>query len=328
LKVRKSVINSIKAWLSQWKVVRSLRLGFYYHNFSAWVFIIIRRVPYKKLYPNFLIIWAQKSGTTSLHFYLKQHPSIFMSAFKETNLMLEDNDKVGPYYEIEPLSYGCSNRKKRREMSDHQILRRMLEGYRGQPMIGDASPLYTFSPTSGDDSPEKAFRINPGMKFVYIVRHPLERIASNYDHDRRVFDALGMPMEQSLDEWSASHRHLLDASTYARQLRPYRKLFPQKNFHVVLLENLAKDPECELRRITNFLGVSSVFKFDLKSLYRASPVPLPTEEKVSLGHPRITSNLYDQIIETVLKDVVELEEIIGCSTGWDLSREYSCTDDD
>ncbi len=76
-------IATTKHWLCQREFVKRYRLGFYYHDIRDRLYVAVRRIPYRELYPNFLIIGAQKSGTTSLHFYLQQHPDIFMTSFKE-----------------------------------------------------------------------------------------------------------------------------------------------------------------------------------------------------------------------------------------------------
>ena len=46
----------------------------------------------KKIHPNFFVIGAAKSGTTSLHNYLAQHPKVFMSPVKEPNYFAFNQD--------------------------------------------------------------------------------------------------------------------------------------------------------------------------------------------------------------------------------------------
>src|SRR3712207_3472590 len=90
--------------------------------------------------PNFFILGAAKAGTTALYHYLKQHPQVYMSPIKETNffaLMGEPVDFCGP---------GDRDYIGRFSITD-------LEGYHGQfrdaagaAAVGDASPLYLYSP--------------------------------------------------------------------------------------------------------------------------------------------------------------------------------------
>lgn len=320
-----SLARNLTNWLVNHPVNRRYRLGFRVHDLRDRLSAKLRGIPYRELYPNFLIIGAQKSGTTSLHFYLAQHPGIFMTDYKETNLFLEDTETPGPYSSVEPHFYGNSSREKRRQMSDPQILRRMLRGYRGEPMIGDVSPFYTYAPIAGQDVPRKAKRIRPEMRFVYALRNPLERTFSNYLHDQGLLLTVGhSPLD--FDTSLARYPHLLHASLYYSQLDLYLQHFTPDCFHVVLLEELSEDPKRVLASLARFLGVRADFAFDTSLLYRASPVGIRRDmREVSRGHYSPAS--FDKIIGPVREDVAKLEEFLGRDLSlWDLSRGTWCAE--
>src|SRR5688572_6261293 len=113
--------------------------------------------------PNLIIIGAQKCGTSALHHYIHLHPEICMSAQKELNFFIESGNwsKGLAWYES---NFG---------------------GKAGKAKIyGEASPNYTDYPGTRE-VPERMHGIVPDVKLIYMVRHPIERIISQYIHYRR-----------------------------------------------------------------------------------------------------------------------------------------------
>jgi hypothetical protein len=101
-----------------------------------------------------MIIGAAKAGTTSLHRYLDQHPSIFMSRQKELKLFSRDD------------------------------WREHLDWYRGQfpstlPVRGESSPVYSMDPWF-PGVPERVKELLPDALLVYLVRDPVERLVAQY----------------------------------------------------------------------------------------------------------------------------------------------------
>ncbi|MCH2172911.1 sulfotransferase [Myxococcota bacterium] len=290
------------------------------------VIIALRRIPYRELFPHFSIIGAQKSGTTSLHYYLDQHPDVFMAPQKETNLLLPDTHDPVPYSSVEPLFYGTSNHEKRRMMSDDEILRRMLVKYKDERLIGEASPYYTFAPIAGGEVPERTARIRPGMKFVYSLRNPLERIISNHEHDRGNHERAGAPIRESIDSRVFTHSHLLDASLYWFQLSRYLLHFPSEQIHVVILEELSSHPDRELADLCRFLQLDSGFDFDTSMLYRASPIAESLDSAATSRAPvRFSQSTYEYLMGSIRDDVRQLESYLGRKLDmWDLSKETWC----
>lgn len=107
--------------------------------------------------PDFYIIGAAKSGTTSLHAILDKHPGIFMPETKEPEFFARDDiyeKGIGYYADLFA------------EATDSQL-------------IGEASPIYSMSPYF----PNTASRIRkhtPDAKFIFIMREPVSRAFSVY----------------------------------------------------------------------------------------------------------------------------------------------------
>lgn len=112
--------------------------------------------------PTFFIIGAAKAGTTSLHWYLDQHPEVGMSTIKEPNFLSGPENGI-PY----PT-------RRITELSDY---RRLFDPT--YPVRGEASPSYTNSPRRRG-VPERVKKLVPAARFIYLVRDPVERTISHY----------------------------------------------------------------------------------------------------------------------------------------------------
>ncbi len=179
--------------------------------------------------PNYLLIGATKGGTTSLHAYLSSHPDIFMHPVKELRYFsAEHNWARGEAWYWEQFA-----------------------DVHAAKAIGEASNSYARFPIYGG-VPERIANIKPDMRFVYAIRHPLERIESHYRH--RIVTGV---------EWRSASAALaedpsyLAVSRYAYQLEQYLQHFPREQILVVRSEQLKADPEVTLRRIYEFLGVDA-----------------------------------------------------------------------
>src|SRR5574337_516024 len=107
----------------------------------------------QKIIPNFLVGGPPKCASTSLSFYLKQHPEIFMSAVKQTRFFSVFYDKGIDYY-----------------LNSH------FSEVNHEKMAGEATPTYFLLPFVVPRI--KAF--NPDMKFVFCLRNPVERTFSGW----------------------------------------------------------------------------------------------------------------------------------------------------
>ncbi|MBU1704643.1 MAG: sulfotransferase domain-containing protein, partial [Nanoarchaeota archaeon] len=125
--------------------------------------------------PDFLIIGAQKSGTTSMHEYLKTHPEIYMSSpIKEPGLFLPF-DHMQKYFS----KFFNLNLNSREQL----IQKCVLSEYHGERIFGESSTYYTITDMSRSfDIPKKIFEANPKMKLIYCIRNPLSRMVSHYLH--------------------------------------------------------------------------------------------------------------------------------------------------
>ncbi len=271
---------------------------------------------------DFIISGAQKSGTSSLHQYLAQHPLIFMSRQKETQLFLNDTNEINPYAVVESEFYGCSNQKKRRFLNNQQILQNTLEGYQDEPFVGEASPYYTTAPSGGLESPKNMHHCNPSMKLIYIIRNPIERIISNYLHDWLLYERSGRLFNLSLEEYIFTYSHAIDTSLYYYQLANFLRHFQLNQLHVFTLEDLKAKPQDTLNSLLWFLGVDTAFDFNTTKKFNIS------KKRSDLNGIELilSKQAHEMIISKVAPDIENLKELVGIALNhWELSSSYWCT---
>ena len=180
--------------------------------------------------PNALVIGAGKAGTTSLHKYLDGHPRIFGARKKELMYFTAHYNKGAAWY----LSNFPDN-------ADADV-------------FFESTPQYTHR----DQFPRTAARIHDfaaDMKLIFIVRDPISRIISHFNHWRRMYPDRYSDLETALSD-SAERETFLARSKYHYQLTPYLDLFPPDQVHVVFLEDLKADFVPVLNDVFGFVGVA------------------------------------------------------------------------
>jgi hypothetical protein len=191
--------------------------------------------------PNFLVIGTTKGGTTSLYRYLLDHPQIFMPRDKEPRFFTSNWDRGLDWYE------------------------RIFDKAGDAVAVGEASPEYTSYP----QFPEAAGRVAkmlPDVRLVYLVRHPIERMLSEY-HYHMIGGKKGYYYASRPKDWaSAAARYLLeepryrDISRYAMQIEQYLEHFSRDQLLVLKSEDLKRDRRQTLRRVYEFLGVDGTWQ--------------------------------------------------------------------
>lgn len=182
--------------------------------------------------PNFLIIGAEKAGTTSLYNYLRHHPQVFMAQSKELEFFIER----------ENWSRGIEWYKANFRDATSAAL-----------AIGEASTGYSSHPAL-PGVPARIAATLPRVRLIYLVRNPVERAISAYfDHVRRGSEH--KPIERAL----LSDPRYVDRSRYAMQIERYLERFPREQLLIIKSEDLRIERVKTLKRIYDFLGVDSTW---------------------------------------------------------------------
>ena len=192
--------------------------------------------------PDFIIMGAMKAGTTTLYHYLSDHPEIGMSEEKETDFFIEEkNYRRGLDWYLNQFKPGFS-------------------------CYGEASPNYAKA-RDFRGVPERIIHAIPHCKFIYLVRDPIERFISHYNH--AYLTGGNVPDPDKLyrqHEWF----HMIDSSLYHRQLTEYLKYTSLDSILVVEFEGFVRSPKSSLKEITDFLGVSERQNWEWKKTANSS----------------------------------------------------------
>jgi hypothetical protein len=182
--------------------------------------------------PTFLVIGAMKAGTDSLWQYLRAHPDVTMSETKE-------------------LDFFVSELNWRRGLDWYRRQFAPTASPRDACAVGEASTSYSKFPTY-DGVAERICATLPGILIVYLIREPVDRIRSQYQH-QVLLRLEGRPLARAVLEDPS----YVDFSRYAMQLERYLRRLPQDRLLVVASEDLRTDRRATMERVLRFLGVDA-----------------------------------------------------------------------
>ena len=219
-------------------------------------------------WPNFLVIGASKCGTTSLWHYLDQHPSVYMSPVKEPMYFCSDDYVAAPgdrHYVMQEHAV--------RSVGDYLAL---FSQRSAEPMAGEATTAYIADPAT----PARIRATLPDVKLVAMIRHPAERVYSEYAYSRawgiETLPTFEQAIEAELADGPQTHkwRRFVEHGFYGAQLDRYLAVFPISQLRVYRFEDLSDDPHTVMHDLYDFLGVDDTIESDLSTVHNASlPVP-------------------------------------------------------
>ncbi len=217
--------------------------------------------------PNFLIIGAQKSGTSSLYRYLKAHPQVFMSHIKEPKFFaLKDDDFhfKAPYRLPDSVV----------RIADLDQFQALFADVDGETAIGEASTWYLHTP----GTPEKIKQYVPDMKLLAILRHPVQRAYSNFLHNKDYLgiepcpdfaEAIAAETERRQKNWGHPWYYQYKG-LYYKHLKPYFDIFGKDQIRVFLMEDLNADPAGLIQTVYRFLEIDDLFIPDVAQRFNVS----------------------------------------------------------
>ena len=181
--------------------------------------------------PNLIVIGAMKSGTTSIHDYLNQHPDIYMSETKEIDFFIEEKNwnKGVKWYKNNFFS--------------------------NSTICGESSQNYSKRHHFKPGVPKKIYELIPDTRIIYLVRDPIQRIVSHYH------EALegGYPPKEGLNQYLTKNpedNHYILTSSYYYQISAYLEFFPKDKILIISLDSLRSHRLETMNKIFRFLNLS------------------------------------------------------------------------
>jgi hypothetical protein len=228
--------------------------------------------------PGFLIVGAQRCGTTSMSRTLSAHPAVF-----------------SPVMQGEVHYFDVAYRRGIAWYRSHfPLVARARLAARGAgvpPVTFESSPYYMFHPFA----PERINRDLPGVRLLVLLRDPVERTYSAHTHETELgFET--EPFERALElessrlegeveriiadpaYYSHSHQHhaYRTRGQYIEQLERLEGIFGRDRLHVIDSGDFFTDPEPVYRGVLQFLGLPADSRAEFKrrnARPRSSPMP-------------------------------------------------------
>jgi hypothetical protein len=254
--------------------------------------------------PNFLITGAPKCATTSVYYYLRQHPEIFMPENKEPRTFASLNrvpDYQGP---------GDLHREEH-TVTDLAQYEALFDEARDEAAIGEASVIDLYDPVAADE----IMRHLPRARLIALLRNPVDRAHSNYQHQRyhgrEPLADFGQALEQEAGRlrsgWGPFWAYA-GLGFYASQLQRYYERFEPDQIGVFLYDDLERDPVGLLQSIYRFLGVSDSFVPDVSRRYLVGGKPrVASFSKLIYSASRFKDAVRPLVPDYVLAKLKELE---------------------
>jgi len=243
--------------------------------------------------PNFFVIGAPRSGTTSLYEYLDAHPEVFMSTVKEPDFFIHPSLALAhPLDGPERADLEADAARFEALAKDLQSYRSLFAGASGEPRVGEASAVYLGNPMA----PWHLRAYVPDAKLIAVLRNPTERAFSHLVHAKRIYaehgqvgavgGAEGLSVDDSFaaavdtafrdgpfDETKSDPEVWVQSGFYHLHLMRFLSHFPADQLKVFLFEDLSERPRDVMREIFGFLGIDDTFELPTTEAFNASVVP-------------------------------------------------------
>jgi Sulfotransferase domain len=268
-----------------------------------------------RILPSFLIIGAQRAGTTSLFHYLEQHPEVAAPSGGDPSVWWSKE----LHYFDKRYARGL---EWYRSFFPLEVTRRGAR-VRGRDLVaGEASPYYLFHP----EVPARVAEVLPDVRLIALLRDPIERAYSHYQLSRRQgiehlpFEQAIAAEEKRLAETGASKeaarlrrariarnrrsvRSYLSRGLYAEQLERWYAHFPREQILVLRTEDMQADPAAVYGQVLDHLGLTHWSPPDFVQRNRASYAPID---------PVLRERLEERFVEPNAR----LAELLGRDFGW------------
>jgi hypothetical protein len=253
--------------------------------------------------PDFLIIGAQRCGTTSLYRYLAQHPQVIGAA-----------PSKGVHY------FDVNHERSLRWYRAHFPTRRRRDQAGSGAVTGEASPYYVFHP----HGPDRVRAAVPNARLILMLRDPVVRAFSQYQQeyargfeDAETFEAAldlepgrlagereRMLADPGYDSRALQHHAYVARGEYAPQLEAWRERFDPARIHVIVAEEFFAEPAAAYRGVLDFLGLRMP--------------PRPPQFKAFNARPAggMAAETRERLAAQFAEPNRRLEELLGRALAW------------
>lgn len=235
--------------------------------------------------PNFIVVGANKGGTTSIYHYLKQHPQVYLSPIKEPHYFSTDIDvnqfkkefAQNKLQDIEKYVSGNMEQEYHaafvRDFNQYQQLFKNAVGYKA---VGELSTSYLYSQKAASE----IYQVVPNCKIIICLRNPIERAYSHYrmnlwtgnSNQFDFYKALVEDFHHTPKVWGNAHLYT-EIGMYYEQVKRYIDRFGRDQVLIIFSEDLKKRTAEIIREVYAFIGVDPQFVPDTSTQYNEVYTP-------------------------------------------------------
>lgn len=266
----------------------------------------------KGSFPDFLIIGAQRCGTTQLFQSFAQHPQFIKPSRKEIHFFdIFENYRRG-------IDWYCGQFPSALKRWKYSLKRAVTM------ISGEASPYYFFNPLAA----KRIFEALPKMKLILLLRNPVDRAYSQYHHEfkigfessRNFEEALSLEEQRLKGEAEKisnagnydglDHRHhsYFSRGIYADQLARWKKYFPEERILILKSEDFFENPQKEFDKVCLFLKITP-HKIQNKTIFNLG------------GYPPMQKQTREKLARLFAPHNQRLYALLSRNFGWEASAE-------
>ena len=245
--------------------------------------------------PNFLIVGAAKSGTSSLHNYLYQHPEVFMPLYNKKGVKVKE-----PRFLIKDLV----EHRLHNGVWTFEEYQSLFANVKDEKVIGESTVLYLYYFKSAIKNIKHY--LGEDVKIIIMLRNPTDRAYSAFQHVSRGFKE-NNSFEESLEieegrmEREATLTPMVmykEMGMYYKMVKSYKDSF--KNVHIIFYEDFRDNIKLEMEKVYNFLEISKNVEIDLNVRYNVGGKRWKSEKMKHIF-------MRDSLIKSGLKLVIPLK---------------------
>lgn len=234
---------------------------------------------FKTILPTFIVVGANKGGTTSIYHYLKQHKEVYLSPIKEPHFFSKDIDtnlfkKEFAHNKLQDIDKYLSGDMKEEYhaafIRDVEQYKKLFSKVQDQKAIGELSTSYLYSEVAS----KEIKNLIPDCKIIICLRNPFERAYSHYrmnlwtgnSNQFDFYNALVDDYNHTPKVWGNAHLYT-EIGLYYEQVRRYLDLFGKENVKIIFTEDMKKNATRVVKELYEFIGVDSTFIPDTSTRY-------------------------------------------------------------
>lgn len=282
-------------------------------------------------HPKFIGIGAPRAGTTWLHTVLTEHPDIALPILKELHYF----DVIDPTVNRTSFRFGPFLKSRLKHNLGAAVSSVSNVKFKNTPIFNPSWDLRYFSGKFNDEWYQRLFRkehnlglvtgeitpsysllspeyirkilsINNDMKFIYILRDPIDR---SWSHAVKMLSRdKGVPLNnisvKEIEDFFQSNENI-NCGSYAKNIKKYLSVIDSNNLLVIYFDDIKINPESVLNQIYSFLNISKTWK--MKKDILSKPV-----NSSSIGYK--IPDVHVRFLSKIFHD--DIEELCDMYSGW------------